>query len=534
MIRIHESMACGGPEQIGLCRVVRRAMLRPFVILLPALIAFLPGTAMRSSAISPFMHPRAGDDLDPRNPIEITARLDMGMPLARVSASYHQISLARSKGVYEISLVGGVSEMDRDFVLNWTPVTGREPQAAAFTELVDGEEYALLMVMPRATAGPEDRLSREIILVVDTSGSMGGVSIAQARDSLDLALRQLQPQDTFNIIAFNSSYRSLYRQPLPASPGNVAAAREFVQRLQAGGGTEMLPALQRALPPAGEVPEPGGSRLRQVIFITDGAVGNERALYREIEQRLGQSRLFTVGIGSAPNSWFMRKAAQFGRGTYTHIGDVGEVAAQMSALFTRIAAPQATGIRVQWPGTGVVETWPARTPDLYRGEPLLLAARLGSDALPGEVLVSGDTGGQPWSRRLQLAPRESTAQHAGVASWWARRKIEALLDQKTLGVAEEEVRAQVLPVALAHQLLSPYTSFVAVEERVSRPAAADLAGTAVANTRPRGQSPQHYAYPRTATTGPAKAYLGVLSLFLALMVHVLRRPEVEREPRARN
>ncbi|MCP4842691.1 MAG: hypothetical protein GY887_13255, partial [Halieaceae bacterium] len=151
----------------------------------------------------------------------------------------------------------------------------------------------------------------------------------------------------------------------------------------------------------------------------------------------------------------------------------------------------------------------------------------------GEITVSGRVNGQPWRQRVQMAPDASaanTGRHLGVASLWARRKIAGLLDQKITGRDEASVRAEVLPLALAHQLLSPYTSFVAVEEVVSRPAGDSLGRKAVRNTPPEGQSPQSFAYPRTATSGPAKVWLGVFCLFLAMVVHVLRRPEVDDAP----
>jgi Ca-activated chloride channel homolog len=490
-----------------------------------------------ADAISPLLNPSRGAEQAPLNPIQITARLDMGMPLARVEASYHEIALARRAGVYDIRLASGVSEMDRDFVLSWQPVTGSAPVAALFTEQIDGEHFGLLMVVPPLAGRNTAIMPREIIFVVDTSGSMGGVSIEQARQSVASALQQLRPQDRFNIIEFNSVHRSLYRAPVAASRHHVQQAQEFVRLLRASGGTEMLPALRAALDPVQQFDQHPDQRsqnpdeqpsLRQVIFITDGAVGNEVALFEEISARVGRSRLFTVGIGSAPNSWFMREAAQFGRGTHTHIGNLDEVGEKMAALFDQLARPVAVNLAVNWPGQ--VEAWPERIPDLYQGQPLLVAVSFGQSTPRGEVVVSGEFNGRPWHKRLQLdsgEDQETAVQHRGVASLWGRKKIAGLLDQIVLGRAAEAVRADVLPVALQHHLLSPYTSFVAVEEVVSRPAAAALERRAVANTRPRGQSDQGFAYPRTATTGPAKAWLGVLLLFLALIVYVLRQPEVD-------
>ena len=189
-------------------------------------------------------------------------------------------------------------------------------------------------------------MAREVIFVVDTSGSMGGVSIEQARASVSQALQQLRTQDYFNIIEFNSRHRSLYRRPMPATRHHVQRAQEFVRMLQASGGTEMRPALHAAL---AKLPETDAYQeqapLRQIIFITDGAVGNELALFEDISAQLGDNRLFTVGIGSAPNSWFMRKAAQFGRGSHTHIGNLDEVGEKMVALFERLARPVAVDVK---------------------------------------------------------------------------------------------------------------------------------------------------------------------------------------------
>lgn len=480
-----------------------------------------------ADAISPLQHPRPGSDAAPINPIEITARLDIGVPLASVDAAYHDIAMSRSAGVYAIKLANRVSEMDRDFLLQWEPVSGSAPTAALFTEQVEGVHYGLLMLLPPSPQRAASAMPREIVFVVDTSGSMGGVSIRQARESLDEALRQLRPQDRFNIIAFNSNYRALYRQPVAATPHHVQQATEFVRHLSATGGTEMMPALLAALQ---EQAEPDQLRdqpaLRQVIFITDGAVGNEAALFEKISAELGRNRLFTVGIGAAPNSWFMSKAAQFGRGTYTYIGDVGEVAGKMSALFDQLARPAAVNIDVEWPAA--VDAWPRRIPDLYLGEPLLLAARFGATLPAAEVVVSGTLAGKSWRTSLAVtddADPVHKADHDGVATLWARYKIQSLLDEKIRGRAEQEVRAEVLPVALEHQLISPYTSFVAVEEVIARPDSETLESKPVPNSRPRGQSPQPFAYPRTATTARAQIWLGVFAMMIALLVRVTRQED---------
>jgi Ca-activated chloride channel family protein len=206
------------------------------------------------------------------------------------------------------------------------------------------------------------------------------------------------------------------------------------------------------------------------------------------------------------------------------------VGQKMAELFDQLSRPAAVNISLQWPTS--VEAWPARVPDLYHGQPLAVAVNFGATPPVGEVLVQGQVNGVAWSRRLQLGSGllgEAQASHNGVATLWARRKIEGLLDNRYRGADEITVRAAVLPVALQHQLLSPYTSFIAVEELVARPEGTPLKKRPVPNARPLGQSHQAFAYPATATTGPAKLWFGAMAMFLSLLLHLLRRTESDSE-----
>ncbi|MCV6613962.1 MAG: marine proteobacterial sortase target protein, partial [Cellvibrionaceae bacterium] len=286
-------------------------------------------------------------------------------------------------------------------------------------------------------------------------------------------------------------------------------AVNFVRGLEAGGGTDMLPALKDAL-----AQEPSPGFIKQVVFITDGSVGNEAQLFAEIHQRLGDARLFTVGIGSAPNGFFMRKAAQFGRGSYSYIGDIGQLKTEMAELFAKLERPVLRDIKVQWPKHLQVEMWPENIPDLYLGEPLRILAKLSdknaSDTMAGKIVIEGDLGGGRWRQSLDLAGA-GQKQHPGVATLWGREKIEALLDQKIMGRDEALVRKDVLAVALRQQLLSPYTSFVAVEQKPARPAQQKLTSEAVPNAMPKGNT---MAFPSTASLWQAQLLLALLPLLL--------------------
>jgi len=452
-----------------------------------------------ASRISPpVLHPTEGKV----NPVQLLVWLDAGLPLARLASPSHVVNIATAAdGTRRVTLDGAPA--DRDFVLEWAPARGREPRAAVFTEEVDGEIYAVAMVLPPDDAEVEAvRLPRETILVIDTSGSMGGASIDQARDALLFALDQLQPVDFFNIIEFNSSHSALFPSSRPAMPAALDEAREWVGRLDANGGTEMMGALDAALEDTIDQ-----TPLRQVVFITDGCVGNEDAFFAAIHEDLGRSRLFTVGIGSAPNSHFMERAASFGRGTYTHIGTPTEVTVRMQELFARIENPVLTDVELRWPDPAA-ETWPQRVPDLYAGEPVVVAVRLA--VADGDLVVSGLRADTPWEVEV---PLEIGKVRAGVNRLWARRKIADLMDMRVRGVPESEVRPQVVEVALTHHLVSKYTSLVAVDVTPTRPEWAGLRTGAVPTNLPVG-----WQHSKVIGSLPQGGTAGRMHLLIALLV----------------
>lgn len=471
--------------------------------------------------ISPFMVAPVDEKLV--NPIEIKIDLQAGLDLAEVSSRNHDIGRQIIDNHHHIWLRDGNAKkvsMDRDFWLEWRPVASAQPEAAVFKEQIDGQDYALLMLLPPQIASPNAPvLAREVIFVIDTSGSMGGTSIEQAKASLLLALDRIGSNDRFNLIEFNSSHRALFPAAVQGNRTQLNRARRFVQSLDAGGGTNMLPALAEAL----KTPSESGY-LKQVLFITDGAVGNEDQLFQLIHSQLNEARLFTVGIGSAPNSHFMRRAAEFGRGSFEYIGNQSDITERMSNLFRKLESPVLSDLKIQWPGATPtdLEPFPARTPDLYSGEPLILSVK--GRELNGQLKISGTTAAAPWSRTLSFNHSGSPETHnqqqnTGIATLWARKKIAALMDEKIRGRAETDVRAEVLKVALPHKLISAYTSLVAVEQRISREPSTALGPGIVANAVADGQKLQPQTYPNTATWQPFNLLVANLSMLLLLLLY---------------
>lgn len=423
--------------------------------------------------------------LDPReqaptNPVTIRVRLAAGFPLGDVTSRYHAVKAETTDETSRVfTLDSGAVPADRDFELTWKPAAAKAPAVGLFRETVAGSEYVLAFVTPPTlSTEAAERRAREVILVIDNSGSMGGTSMAQAKAGLAYALQRLKPGDTFNVIRFNHTMETLFAAPVPVDRISMSRAMSFVGALQANGGTEMLPALEAALVDGMST---DFGHLRQVVFLTDGAIGHEQQLLDTIAAKRGRSRVFTVGIGSAPNSYLMSRAAELGRGTFTHIGAVSEVEERMRALFEKLEAPVVTGLAATF-GDNAADATPGLLPDLHKGEPLVLAAKL---ARPGGTLeIKGTIGDQPWVVTLPLA---SAAEGQGLSKVWARRKIADAEVAKTLRtVTPPEADKMILSLALEHNLVSRLTSLVAVDHEVSRAPGQPLARSDIPLNLPAG------------------------------------------------
>jgi Ca-activated chloride channel homolog len=416
----------------------------------------------------------------PVNPIAITVRLQAGFPLGEVKSHHHAIKVESPDGATRIiKLAEGPVPADRDFELTWKPAAEKAPSVGLFREHVGNADYLLAFVTPPAVEQAEQKqLPREVIFVIDNSGSMGGTSIVQAKASLIYALGRLQPTDRFNVIRFDDTMDVLFPASVPADAGHIGSATAFVTALQAAGGTEMVPAMRAALT---DVAGSDANNVRQVVFLTDGAIGNEQQLFETITAMRGRSRVFMVGIGSAPNTFLMTRAAELGRGAFTHIGSVDQVEERMRGLFAKLENPAVTGLAAKFSGAAADIT-PAVIPDVYRDEPLVLAARL--DKLAGSVEIKGRIGDRPWVVTLPLA---NAAEGKGLSKLWARRKIsDAEVARTTRQASPEGADKTILALALEHQLVTRLTSLVAVDKTPSRPEGEPLKLTELPLNLPAG------------------------------------------------
>jgi Ca-activated chloride channel family protein len=449
-----------------------------------------------------------------------------------------------------VSLADGAVAADRDFELTWKPAAVKAPSVGLFRERVGDADYLLAFVTPpaaeQATQKPRPR---EVIFVIDNSGSMGGTSIVQAKASLTYALSRLQPTDRFNVIRFDDTMDVLFPVSVAADAERVGEATSFVSALQARGGTEMVPAMRAAL--TDKLGDAG--MVRQVVFLTDGAIGNEQQLFETITAMRGRSRVFMVGIGSAPNTYLMTRAAELGRGAFTHIGSVEQVEERMRGLFAKLENPAVTGLSAKF-SEAKADVTPTIIPDVYRDEPLVLAAKL--DTLAGSVEIKGRVGDRPWSVTL---PLQNTAEGNGLSKLWAKRKIADAEVARTLReMTPEDSDKAILALALDHQIVTRLTSLVAVDKTPSRPEGEPLkpselpinlpagwdfakvfgerqqvpaqlrerhadARNQPATRRPTPAAPDAIRLPKTATSAELKMTAGLILVVLALILFVFKR-----------
>ena len=463
------------------------------------------------------------------NPVYIHVSLDAGVPLAELDSTYHAIEVKQTDTHrYSIVLAPGKVFADRDFELVWRPELDQQPQTAVFTEQHDSYEYMLLSVLPPSLeALGQQLLPRDVIFVLDVSGSMGGTAIEQAKASLLQAFTRLGPEERFNIIWFNDHTEQLFTQAMPATANNIDYASKTIERLEADGGTVMLPALALAL---NQQPDP--SRIRQIIFLTDGNVDNEQGLFTLISKQLGDNRLFTIGIGSAPNSYFMRKAARAGRGTFTYIGNIDEVQQKTNTLLKKLESPALVNIDLDIDGVDI-EAFPDPVPDLYTGDPVTVLLRARQ---PGtSITLYGDYGETVWKQTVQLP---DTVNHSGIYTSWARQKIASLLEQQHDAKTEyerERFRNQIVKSSIDHHLVSRYTSLVAVDVTPVN-SSGQLYSETLKTNLPHGWKPgpgnqlasqpiltAQLSLPQTATSASMHIMIASMLLALAMVFYLWRK-----------
>lgn len=459
-------------------------------------------------------------DTRPGHDVSITVNLDAGIKATTITSVSHDIGVQpAAQGSQRVTLIGGPTLPNKDFILELQQAESTAPATALFLSPEAGstETNFLLTAFP-PTVQPSLRLPVEMFYMIDVSGSMEGTSIQQARNALLQALDRLTPNDRFGILAFSSDYREFAQVPLPATPENLKAARDYVQGLRAGGGTEMLPALMHLM----QKPATSGY-LRHIILLTDGDLGNEGQIFTALRQSLGNARLYTVAIGSAPNLFLATKMAQFGRGTFTQISHIDEIQSQMSHLLESIESPVLTDVRLTFEGVQVSDVYPERLPDLFQRQPLVVYGRITKGQV-GKMHLKARAGSEPYETTIDFDASAATF-HPGITTLWARQRVEELMDRWQEATPDDraEIRNAVIAHAIRYRLVTRFTSLVAVEQVVVNPGGQSNP-VAVPSELPEGwQMDKVFGAPATGTTDSFFEVLGIAMLCAGLLMLVILR-----------
>ncbi len=402
--------------------------------------------------------------------ISLAVDIDAGVKIEEVACTSHAIKTdVTGEERARVQLSPRDNIPNKDFVLRYR-VAGETVKSAMVTHRDERGGFFTLMLYPPESLNRLSRAPMEMVFVLDCSGSMNGQPIAKAKDAVKRALRKLAPDDTFQVIQFSISASQLGRDPVPATPENVRKAIRYVDSLQGEGGTMMIEGIKAALDFRHDP-----KRFRLVSFMTDGYIGNEAEILGEIHQRLGESRIFSFGVGSSVNRYLLDRMAKLGRGAVAYIGLDDSSTDVVDQFYDCISHPALTNIHIDWGDMEVTDIYPRQIPDLFVGRPIILTGRY-EGRTRTDITVTGHLGGARKSARMQIELDNAPARHPGIACVWARKRIEDLAGRTTYDT-NPALPDKIKQVALEYCLMSAYTAFVAVDS--SKTTAGDH-GTTVA------------------------------------------------------
>jgi len=398
---------------------------------------------------------RSGHDID------VTVEIDAGVPISNVRSPSHPVTTQQRSSTVRVELADQETIPNKDLILRYQ-VAGAATQATVLTQADERGGHFATYLIPAIEYQQNEIVPKDVVFLVDTSGSQSGSPIAQSKELMRQFIQGLNPQDTFTIIDFANSTTQLSDKPLANTPQNRKKALNYINRLDANGGTELMNGIDTVL----NFPAAPAGRLRSVVLLTDGLIGDDEQIIAEIRDRLKPgNRLYSFGVGSSTNRFLIERLAELGRGTAEVVppNESAEVVAQ--EFFQEINNPVLTNIQVSWEGNGnAPEFYPQKIRDLFANQPLVVFGRKG-DRTNGKLKISGIVaGGQPYETTLDVNFEEVRGNGA-IAQLWGRARIKALMNQM-YGRETPEVVEAVTDTALNYRLMSKYTSFVAVTEEI--------------------------------------------------------------------
>lgn len=419
-----------------------------------------------ASRITPPVTPkgtRAGHD------ISLELAIDAGVPIQELHSVLHEVDVQRDgANAATVKLRQEAAIPNKDFILKYE-VAGEKIEDALLSQAAPSGSkqgpggYFTLILQPPARVAASDVTPKELVFVLDTSGSMWGFPLDKAKALIGRALDELYPGDTFNVITFSGDTQILFPEPVYPTAENLRTAKDFLAGRNGGGGTEMMKAIRAALDPSDDQ-----NHIRVVCFMTDGYVGNDLEIIGEI-QKHPNARVFSFGIGNAVNRFLIEGMAKAGRGDsqIVSLSDKADVAADR--LYQRLRSPLLTDVSIDWAGLPVTDVYPKRLPDLFSGKPLVITGRY-TAAASGKIRLRGNQAGEDVTREISVTFTANSATQNVLPSFWARQKIDDLMSQDWSGIQggsmKPELQKEITQLGLDYRLMTQFTSFVAVEEQV--------------------------------------------------------------------
>jgi Ca-activated chloride channel family protein len=408
---------------------------------------------------------RAGHD------ISLTVNLDAGMPIQQVECRSHPVDQKPgAAGKVTVSLQNPQTLPNKDFILRYRTVTDTVADALLTHRDARGGFFTLILQPPQKVQR-RDAVGRELIFVLDSSGSMQGFPITQAKFVMSKAIDNLGPQDTFNLITFSGDTAVLWDAPRPNTPKNREEAQAFLDSRKGGGGTEMMKAIDAALVKTKDVhaKQGGPEPIRIVCFMTDGYVGNDLAIIDAVKKNAGTTRVFSFGVGSSVNRYLLDGMARAGRGEVEYVTLESKAQEAAERFYQRIDAPVLTDVAVDFGALPVADVYPKQVPDLFSNKPVLVHGRLTGEVKPGAaVTLRGNTAAGAFERKVEVKPAAADASHEALASLWAREKVADLMSRDLAALQSgnfpDDLKRQIVSVGTEFRLMTQFTSFVAVEE----------------------------------------------------------------------
>lgn len=423
-----------------------------------------------ASRITPPVAPkgeRAGHD------IALRVTLDAGMKIKSVESKQHKIGINWRNDQHTLAKIELTKERvipNKDFVLEYTTAAETIGDTMLMHTSKKGGYFALILEPPKKVQ-PKEIRPRELVFVIDSSGSMNGFPIDTAKNVMSRCVKNLRPNDTFNMITFAGSTSQLWNKAMPNTEKNRTKALEFLKSLRGAGGTEMMKAIRACL---GGERDP--MRTRIVCFMTDAYVGNDMAIVDAVRKNVSRAHVFSFGIGRSVNRYLLDNMARAGRGDVEYVLAPDHAPKAARRFYDRIDAPVLGDITIDWGGlekhVDAMEVFPRHVPDLFSVKPLILKGRFkpGRTDVSHTITIRGTTGAGKFERKIKVTLPAKAPANDVIAAQWARAKVAHLMDLDLAGAQvgkpDPAIKETIVGLGVGYRLLTQYTSFVAVEEKV--------------------------------------------------------------------